>query len=129
MSRKCKGMVSFEMMQALAIVLFVLFLILSSSFRIGVLLGNAEETLGSEMLALQIAGRLDSFQRNACGTGFCHTVFTISKPPGYSLQFLSDSVVVSTDSHNATARTAFPLDALEITVDGVNGSARISASG
>ena len=129
MSRRFRGMASFEMMQSLAVMLLVLLLMLAASAKIGGLLRGVEERLGSQMLALQVAGRLDAFQRNACGNGFCGTVFAVNTPAGSSLSFLPDRVVVGNGTRNASAMVAFPLDALELVSEGINGGTRVSVSG
>lgn len=129
MSRKFRGMASFEMMQSLAVMLLVLLLMLAASAKIGGLLRGEEERLSSQLLALQVVGRLDSFQRNACGSGFCGTVFVVNTPAGCPLSFLPDRVAVGNGTCNASAISAFPLDALEIVSEETSGGTMVSVSG
>jgi len=80
------------------------------------------------MLALEIAGKLDSFYRNACGGGFCYATFKVAKGSG-NYSFLPDGVLVRNGEINATAHTSFPLDSLNLTVDDFGGESRITARG
>ena len=129
MSSGFKGMAGLEAMQWLAVAFLVLLLLLSSSIRLGGAFGNVQEMLDAQMLAMNVAGRLDSFQRNACGEGACSTTFAVGKPDGFSLHFLPSSVSVETQVHSAIAKPFFPLDALGVYAGETGGKSVIFAGG
>ncbi len=131
MSRKSgmrKGMLSLEIFQTVFILLAVLLLLLGSSLKVKANLEAGSKRQAAAMLALEIAGKLDSFYRNACGGGFCYATFKVAKGSG-NYSFLPDGVLVRNGEINATAHTSFPLDSLNLTVDDFGGESRITARG
>lgn len=131
MSRKSgirKGMLSLEIFQTVFILLAVLLLLLGSSLKVKERLEAGSKRQAAAMLALEIAGKLDAFQRNACGGGFCYTTFSVAKGSD-NFSFLPGGVLVQNGGVNATARTSFPLDALNLTVEDFGGGSRITARG
>ena len=124
-----RGFGTLEAMQWMAVALLVLLFLLSASIRLGEALGETEEKLAAQVLALNVAGRLDAFQRNACGEGACSSRFAVNAPVGFGLSFGVESVVIGISSYNASARTALPLGALSVAVGENEGGAVVSASG
>lgn len=127
-ARTRKGILSLEMFQAIFILLAVLLLLLGSSLKVKEKLEDGGKRQAAAMLALQIAGKLDSFHRNACGGGFCYATFIVAERSS-NLAFLPDGVVVMMGGVNATAHTSFPLDSLDITVEDLGGESRITTRG
>jgi len=123
-----KGIISLDMFQALFILLAVLLLMLGSSLKIRDRLEGSAGRQSAAMLAMEIAARLDSFQRNACGGGFCYASFAVAGS-GSSISFLPDGVVVGNGISNATARTSFPLGPLNLTVEDSGTGSRITVRG